>query len=321
MLSERPDMPQGSRELLLMRNGKAEAKPPRELKDRGKRQAQRVGVWLAGQGLLPDHVLCMKSARARVTAQKALKAGGASAREIDVQPELGSSATGDILELLGAVPQDARRVLVVAHRGALERLAAHLVGRSKIPFASGQLWRLRMPENWATLAPGSGEVLETVLPDDLPKRFPFPGPGGCEWRDRPAYYYRQSAVVPWRVRDGRLEILVITSSKRNHWVVPKGIHEPGLSAQDSAAQEAEEEAGVLGEVGAEPLGRFELEKWGGTCSVEVYPMRVTRVIDDADWDESHRSRLWVTPEVAREHLRYPMLGAIIAGFAAGFEKD
>jgi 8-oxo-dGTP pyrophosphatase MutT (NUDIX family) len=44
----------------------------------------------------------------------------------------------------------------------------------------------------------------------------------------------------------RMEVLLIGSSKGTHWVIPKGIHEPGLSATESASHEALEEAGVKG---------------------------------------------------------------------------
>lgn len=307
-----------NRSLLLLRNGKAEKASPRALKDSGKRQVQRVGVWLAGHDLLPDFILAAPSDRAFVSAQKALKAGGASAAGIEISKTLGGKALVGPFEVLRDVPSSAGTVLVVAHRKALERLARGLTGQGGISFTPGKLLHLSVPGDWHDLEPGACRIVEAVVPEDLPEKFPFTGPGGTQWRDRPAYYYRQSAVIPWRVNDGRLEILVITSSKRNHWVVPKGIHEPGLSAQASAAREAEEEAGVIGDVGEEPLGAYVLEKWGATCDVWVYPMRVTRVIPEADWDESHRSRLWVRPDEAAMHLKHDGLKAIIKDFARSF---
>ena len=57
-------------------------------------------------------------------------------------------------------------------------------------------------------------------------------------------------------------------------MVPKGIHDPGLTAQESAAKEALEEAGARGTVDAHSLGSYSQEKWGATTQVEVYPMQV-----------------------------------------------
>ena len=65
-----------TRELLILRHGKSDWEAGtddfhRPLKDRGKRGAQRVGVWLLQQGLLPDHVVSSPAERAIVTAEKA----------------------------------------------------------------------------------------------------------------------------------------------------------------------------------------------------------------------------------------------------------
>ena len=63
-----------SRELMLLRHGKSDWTEQlddfdRPLKDRGKRGAQRMGVWLIQQELLPDHVVSSPAERAIVTAQ------------------------------------------------------------------------------------------------------------------------------------------------------------------------------------------------------------------------------------------------------------
>ena len=106
------------------------------------------------------------------------------------------------------------------------------------------------------------------------------------------YFCRQSGVIPYRVRKGNLEILLITSRKERHWIIPKGIIEPQYSARNSAAKEALEEAGVKGGVHARRLGTYRHRKWGRTCTVKVFPMRVTRVYKV--WDESDRDREWVS---------------------------
>jgi phosphohistidine phosphatase len=117
-------------------------------------------------------------------------------------------------------------------------------------------------------------------------------------RSRPDYYYRQSAVIPFRQGACGIEVLVITTRKRRRWIVPKGIVEPDLTPGRSAAKEADEEAGVRGRVHAGPLGVYEYEKWGGTCRVEVYAMHVQQVMER--WPEDFRSREWVdVPEAVR----------------------
>ena len=131
--------------------------------------------------------------------------------------------------------------------------------------------------------------------------------------DRPAWHYRQSAVIPHRRRQGGLELLLITSRKRKRWVLPKGIVEPGLTPAASAAKEALEEAGVEGEVSAEPVGRYEYEKWGGTCRVEVFTLAVETVL--GRWPEEFRERRWLSPEEAARRVEEPELRRLLLATA------
>jgi len=126
----------------------------------------------------------------------------------------------------------------------------------------------------------------------------------------PDWIYRQSAVLPYRQGPDGLEVLLVTSRKGSRWVLPKGIVEPGLTAPQSAAKEAREEAGVEGQVGAESLGSYRYRKWGGTCEVEVFPMAV-RVVKDA-WPEMQtRRREWMTLCEASKRVNETKLKEIV----------
>ncbi len=115
-------------------------------------------------------------------------------------------------------------------------------------------------------------------------------------RQVPEHFYKQSAVIPYRGRGEKTEVLMITSRKRKRWVLPKGVKELDLSPQDSAAKEALEEAGIEGVVSEAPIGSYQYDKWGGTCTVEVFTMDVQKVLDE--WEESYRGREWVSLEEA-----------------------
>ena len=123
-------------------------------------------------------------------------------------------------------------------------------------------------------------------------------------------------MIPYRQKNGVLEILLIRSSKRKRWGIPKGIHDPGKSAQASAATEAFEEAGVLGEVGEERLGVYQHEKWDATCEVTVFPMLVGRVLPEEDWPERHRGRRWVPLDKAEELVSNKDLRQLISELPA-----
>lgn len=317
-----------TRELLLLRHGKSDWSADvddyhRPLKDRGKRGAQRIGVWLAQQKMVPDLIVTSPAERALVTAQKACKAMGNGAAGIQLDRRIYEAVVDDLLAVLGDCPQDAGRVMLVGHNPGLEHLLHWLASTTPetddgklLPTAT--LARLQMPADWGVLVAGCARLDAITRPGTLPKKFPYPAPDGKEQRDRPAYYYTQSSVIPYRVRDGKPEILVIASSKKHHLVVPKGIKDPGLSPRESAAKEALEEAGIEGEVADTALGSYTCEKWGATCTVSVYPMKVTRLIAEQDWEESHRGREWVSPEKAARELKQRELAPLVKQLEAMF---
>jgi 8-oxo-dGTP pyrophosphatase MutT (NUDIX family) len=122
--------------------------------------------------------------------------------------------------------------------------------------------------------------------------------------------YQQSAVIPYRTQDGSTEILLIRNRSDKRWIIPKGLIEPGMSAPDSARNEALEEAGIEGTVYPEMVGEYEYEKWGGICKVQVYMMQVEKVLDT--WLESFRRRKWVSCKKAVELVSENNLKKIIS---------
>lgn len=110
---------------------------------------------------------------------------------------------------------------------------------------------------------------------------------------KPPLFIQQSAVIPYRILDGEIEIMVITSSTGKRWVIPKGLVESDMTPQDSAAKEAWEEAGLIGNVLPTLLGTYEYQKWGRICRVEVFLLQVEIVLES--WPEAKkRKREWVS---------------------------
>jgi 8-oxo-dGTP pyrophosphatase MutT (NUDIX family) len=125
------------------------------------------------------------------------------------------------------------------------------------------------------------------------------------------WMYNQSGVIPIRFRNGILEILLITSRRKKHWVIPKGIIEGDLSSQESALQEAYEEAGIRGTIERAFLGKYQYNKWGGTCTVEVFLMQVEEELET--WPEDYfRERKWLDLESAQALVDNPDLKKLIA---------
>ena len=110
-------------------------------------------------------------------------------------------------------------------------------------------------------------------------------------KNKPEYWYKQSAVIPYKIVAGKLEVLMVTSRKKKKWIFPKGIIEPNLTPSESAQKEAEEEAGVRGDILEEKIGDYVYAKWGGDCSVQVYGQKVNHLFET--WEEDFRLRKWI----------------------------
>ncbi len=105
--------------------------------------------------------------------------------------------------------------------------------------------------------------------------------------------FNQSCVIPYRIVNGTIELLLITSIKKQKWIFPKGFIEFNLSAFESAKKEAYEEAGVIGENETVELGTFDLKKKTRTSHVKIFSMEVTKELKDYP-EKNLRKRKWFT---------------------------
>src|SRR6476660_4350906 len=104
--------------------------------------------------------------------------------------------------------------------------------------------------------------------------------------------FKQSGVIPYRVNNGKIEILLITTRNFQHWVIPKGDIPNGMSPPASAAKEAWEEAGVIGQVDTNELGTYKYRKGGKSYRVKMYLLPVEMLSEDYP-EASKRKRQWV----------------------------
>lgn len=109
----------------------------------------------------------------------------------------------------------------------------------------------------------------------------------------------QASVVPYRMDSSGVEFCLITSIRKGSWGFPKGIIDPGHTAEQTALKEAEEEAGLHGQIEGNPLGEYQYTKWDSNLTVCVYLMHVTAA--DEDWEEATvRQRQWCDADTARD---------------------
>ncbi len=130
-------------------------------------------------------------------------------------------------------------------------------------------------------------------------------------------FREQCAVLAHRSGKHGPKIVLVTSMETHRWVLPKGNLVVGLTARESAALEAFEEAGVEGTLGKRPIGTYDYRKTelkgGGLCRVSVFPMAVERIL--SHWPEQElRQREWMTLEEATKAVDEPELKALIKAF-------
>lgn len=105
--------------------------------------------------------------------------------------------------------------------------------------------------------------------------------------------FPQSAALPYRVRGGVVEVMLVTPRGGDGWILPKGKVKARLGPAESARREAWEEAGVRGEIDAVPFDQYSHGGGDDGPLVGVYLMRVTRELPA--WPERHeRTRRWAT---------------------------
>jgi len=109
-------------------------------------------------------------------------------------------------------------------------------------------------------------------------------------------------------------VLLITTRKQRHWIVPKGWAECDSAAPDCAAREAYEEAGVTGRIEDYSLGTYAYWKQSSQgrlfFHVTAYALHVENVL--SDWPErDRRKRAWFSPQVAAKLTGNDELAALI----------
>ena len=113
----------------------------------------------------------------------------------------------------------------------------------------------------------------------------------------------QAGVIAYRILDGKVQVLLMTSRDTGRWIIPKGNINGRSKPSKVAEKEAYEEAGVRGAITSSiPLGIYTYFKKlasgeARAATVEVYLLRVTERLKK--WPEKgERKRSWVTTKEA-----------------------
>lgn len=169
------------RRLLLLRHAKAERSEPgtkdisRVLTDRGRKDAARIGAYMASHALVPDRVILSPAARTQETWKYAASAFRPAPAAMSVE-RLYDATPHVILAVLKDTPVAAHTLMAVGHNPALHDLALMLVAsgdidarerlREKLP-TSGLVIVDFAFDSWSKLHPQSGRLERFVSPRTL----------------------------------------------------------------------------------------------------------------------------------------------------------
>jgi 8-oxo-dGTP pyrophosphatase MutT (NUDIX family) len=131
--------------------------------------------------------------------------------------------------------------------------------------------------------------------------------------------YQQFGALPFRwIGNGSLKVMLVTTRGRKRWMIPKGWPIPGFTPHETAAQEAFEEAGLVGYVDPKAVGSFRYNKRLGPgrqirCTVEVFPLHVDH--QRSHWLEmGERETRWLSATKAASLVSEPDLKKILLSF-------
>jgi 8-oxo-dGTP pyrophosphatase MutT (NUDIX family) len=125
----------------------------------------------------------------------------------------------------------------------------------------------------------------------------------------------QYAALCYRKAKKGIEVLLITSRGSGRWIMPKGWAMKNETDYGTAAQEAREEAGVVGDVEQEAIGSYRYRKLLPEglpidCTVNVYALEVER-LEDEYLEKGERQRRWFSQDEAARKVGEPELQLLL----------
>ena len=128
----------------------------------------------------------------------------------------------------------------------------------------------------------------------------------------------QFGALCWRIKNGTVQVLMVTSRTRQRWIIPKGWPVDGATPVEAARREAWEEAGVTGDADPTCIGLYSYVKDLPKnellpCVVAIFPVKVRK--KKSDWPEmNQRRRKWMTLKQAAKATDIKELSAILKSF-------
>jgi phosphohistidine phosphatase len=169
------------RRLILFRHAKAEPSEPgmedraRVLTERGRKDAAKIGAYMASHALVPDRVVLSPAARTQETWKYAAKSFRPSPAAMSSE-QLYDATPHAIFAVVKEAPASAHSLMLVAHNPGLHEVALMLIAsgdidtrerlREKLP-TSGLIIIDFAFDDWSKVHPQSGRLERFVSPKSL----------------------------------------------------------------------------------------------------------------------------------------------------------
>ena len=167
--------------LTVLRHAKSSWDQPlddfdRPLNERGWKAARRMGRELKHRKMTFDVAIASPAARVRETLDGVSEAYGDFPFPVRFDERIYMASSDALLELVRALPEQAKSALLVGHNPGLERLIVALTsdderglrGRVAEKYATAALAVVELPaKHWSEVEFGSGKVVELILPKEL----------------------------------------------------------------------------------------------------------------------------------------------------------
>ncbi|WP_344880700.1 NUDIX hydrolase [Zhihengliuella alba] len=127
-----------------------------------------------------------------------------------------------------------------------------------------------------------------------------------------------AGVLPWRLRDDELQLLMIHRERYDDWSWPKGKRDPGETLPECAVRETREEVGLDVALGVPlPAIRYDVKSgpkvvYYWAAEVSAAPVPDGDEVDRCEWVSARKARKWLTNTSDIEPL-----DALVAAHEAG----
>lgn len=97
-------------------------------------------------------------------------------------------------------------------------------------------------------------------------------------------------TIPYIEEEGEKKVVLITQRKGSQWIFPKGQQEEKMSHSEVALMEANEEAGIVGEITAAPI-RIPYVKGDDHLNMLAFPVKVNKLLKSWQEEKERKRRV------------------------------